>query len=44
MSFFEVSAKDNTNIKKMFFMSISELPFFDEFNNIDRSSIIKEIG
>ena len=29
--FFEISAKENINVKKIFFHSITELPIFEQF-------------
>lgn len=33
--FFEVSAKENTNIKSLFFHSIVEIPYFNSFKSKD---------
>jgi hypothetical protein len=41
--FFEVSAKDNVNVKKMFLSSLAELPFFDQFDK-PRDKILQELG
>jgi GTPase SAR1 family protein len=41
--FFEVSAKTDTNIQKMLFHSIAELPFFDAFKSDRRSDLVGEL-
>ncbi len=41
--FFEVSAKDDSNIQKMLFHSIAELPFFDAFKTDRMSDLIGEL-
>ena len=33
MSFFEISAKEETNLQKMLFSSVAELPFFQNFSS-----------
>ena len=41
--FFEVSAKENTNIKKLFFNSIVELPYFSQYLTKDnKESLVEE--
>ena len=40
--FFEISAKNNINIKKMFFSSLTELNFFKQFD-LPKETIIKEL-
>ena len=42
ISFFEVSAKTNDNIKNMFYNVIAELPTFSQ-NNTNKESVIKEL-
>ena len=42
ISFFEVSAKTNDNIKNMFYNVIAELPTFS-LNNTNKESVIKEL-
>jgi GTPase SAR1 family protein len=44
LMFFEVSAKTNDNIKKMFYSVVTELPFFSEYSNLSKDAIISEIG
>lgn len=41
--FFEVSAKADTNIQKMLFHSIAELPFFDAFKSDRKSDLVGEL-
>ena len=41
--FFEISAKTNTNVKKMFLTALAELPFFDQFNK-PKDKIVQELG
>lgn len=46
MKFFEVSAKENTNIKEFFMHSTADLPFFDQFRNSadkDNKILIEEL-
>ena len=45
MDFFEVSAKEETNLLKMFFSSISTLPIFSNLNNenLNKEELIKEL-
>ena len=33
MSFFEISAKEETNLQKMLYSSVAELPFFQSFSS-----------
>lgn len=43
--FFEVSAKENINIRSLFFQSIIELPFFNQFkssNDFDKKALLEE--
>ena len=41
--FFEVSAKENKNMKKMFYRSIAELPYFDNKIKNTREELYKEL-
>jgi hypothetical protein len=41
--FFEVSAKDNSNIKKAFFSSIAELQIFEKENVASKQKLIEEL-
>ena len=45
MDFFEVSAKEETNLLKMFFSSISILPIFSSLNknNLNKEELIKDL-
>ena len=43
MLFFEISAKDNINLKKMFFTVLSNLPFFQQYNK-NLNEIADELG
>lgn len=42
--FFEISAKTNENIKKSFYSSIAELPFFEQINIGNKQKLINELG
>lgn len=41
--FFEVSAKNGTNVLKMFYSTIAELPFFQQLNYEDKQKLIDEL-
>ncbi len=42
LMFFEISAKNNINIKKMFYTALIELSFFDQFDT-PKEKIISEL-
>lgn len=42
--YFEVSAKQNDSVKSMFYSAIANLPFFDQFGDLPKNELIKEIG
>jgi len=42
--FFEISAKTNENIKKAFYSSVAELPFFDQQSPANKLKLIHELG
>ncbi len=42
--FYEVSAKENYNIKKMFYSAIADLPFFEMFENLNKTTVLNELG
>ena len=42
LKFFEVSAKNGDNVNKMMYSSISELPFFEQFQ-VDKEELIKDL-
>jgi Ras-related protein Rab-5C len=44
LMFFEISAKTNENIKKAFYSSIAELPFFEQANIGNKQKLINELG
>lgn len=39
LPYYEVSAKTDVNVAKMFYASIAELPFFNPFKNLDSDSL-----
>jgi hypothetical protein len=41
--FFEISAKTNENVKKLFYSVIAELPFFEQFTT-NKLKLIGELG
>lgn len=41
--FFEVSAKEETNVQKMLYFSIAELPFFEPFKTERVSDLVGEL-
>lgn len=41
--FFEMSAKTNLNVKKIFFTVVAELPFFDQYGS-NKLKLIGELG
>ncbi len=41
--FFEVSAKEETNVQKMLYHSITQLPFFENFKTIRNEDLIGEL-
>lgn len=42
--FFEVSAKTSLNLNKMFYSSIAELPYFEQYEIISKQKLIEELG
>ncbi len=42
--YFDVSAKSGSNIKKMFYSVISELPFFEEYSSMNKNKLIQDLG
>ena len=42
MHFFEVSAKNATNVSHMLYSCIAELPFFDSFQIDNKNKLIEE--
>jgi hypothetical protein len=44
LQYFEVSAKMNLNVQKMFYSAISELGFFDQFQIKNKDQIVEELG
>ena len=46
IKFYEISAKEDTNVRNMFLSSIAQLPFFDSYRNIndkDNKQIIEDL-
>ena len=43
MLFFEVSAKSGTNVNRMMYTSIAQLPFFYQFHIEDKAKLISEL-
>lgn len=43
LMFFEVSAKTNETVQKMFFTAVAELPFFEQFEFNDKKKLIDEL-
>jgi hypothetical protein len=41
--FYEISAKTNQNVKKMFYGVIAELPYFEQFGS-NKTNIVDELG
>jgi hypothetical protein len=41
--FFEVSAKEETNVQKMLYHSITQLPFFENFKTIRGEDLVGEL-
>jgi hypothetical protein len=41
--FFEVSARNNINIKKLLFSSIAELPYFEQYKTNRMADIVGEL-
>lgn len=39
-----MSAKNNDNIKNMFFNTMANLPFFEQFGDLPKNTILKELG
>jgi hypothetical protein len=44
LHFYEVSAKTNENILTMFYSSIVELPFFEQFEVQNKQQLIEQLG
>jgi len=44
LKYFEISAKTGDNISKMIYSAIADLSFFEQFDVIDKNSIINELG
>ena len=42
--FFEASAKNNDNVKTMFYSAIASLPFFEQFGESNKLTILGELG
>ena len=42
LMFFEVSAKTNESVQKMFYTALSELPFFEQFE-LEKNKLIEEL-
>lgn len=43
LMFFELSAKTNLNLKKVFFSVVAELPFFEQFDQM-KEKVVNELG
>jgi hypothetical protein len=44
LAFFEISAKTSNNVENMFYSCITELPFFDQFQNQNKQKLIEELS
>jgi len=42
--YFEISAKENLNIKRSLFSSLAELPIFEKLYSGDKENLIKDLG